>query len=266
MFRQKSFSIKSIRLATSVSAILIHLCASLSTAAILAAFTFLAWYPGSYSDMSGGKELFLLVLLIDVICGPLLTGIVFNSRKRNKELVLDIGLVVLLQISVLAYGVHSVWLARPLFLVMEVDRFKIIALPDLEGADAQRALSTSSKEIKPEFWRGPLIVGIRPPKDAEERKSVLFESIQGGRDYAQRPEFYIPYNTAIAENTFLRAKPIAAYVAKYPDKRDIIEAIALRKKLSIQQLRFLPVVGRQDWVAVLNPDGGIADFLPGDGF
>ena len=254
------------RLSSATYASAIHLSVSVAIAALLASFIFLVWYPKPYADLSGGKELFLLVLGVDIICGPLLTGFVFNSKKSKKELMLDIGLVVLIQISALGYGVYSVWHARPLFLVMEVDRFKVIAAPDLEGVDAQRALSALPKEITPKFLRGPLVVGIRSPKDVEERKSVLLESIQGGRDYAQRPEFYIPYGAATAEKTFLRAKPIALYVAKYSDKTAVVDAIAMREKLNTQQLKFLPVVGRQDWIAVLNPNGYITDFLPGDGF
>ena len=266
MFKQRSVTVKSTKLAKSFFAVLIHLCISFVIVVILAVFVFIVWYPRPYGDMSGGKELFLLVLLIDVLCGPMLTGIVFSPKKRKKELVLDIGLVVLIQISALGYGVYSVWLARPLFLVMEVDRFKVIAAPDLEGVDAQRALIALPKEMTPKFLRGPLIVGVRSPKDAEERNLVLSESIQGGRDYAQRPEFYILYDSATAEKTFLRAKPIAVYVAKYGDKTAVVDAIASREKLNTQQLKFLPVVGRQDWIAVLNPNGYIVDFLPGDGF
>ena len=168
--------------------------------------------------------------------------------------------------AALGYGVHLASLVRPLFLVMGVDRFKVIAAPDLGDSDAQRAFSALPKEIAPGFWRNPLVVGIRPLKDAEERKLVLLESIQGGRDYAQRPEFYIPYHLEIAKNTFLRAKPVAGYVSKYGDKIGVVDAIAARENLTTQQLKVLPVVGRQDWVAVLTPNGNIVNFLPGDGF
>lgn len=254
------------RLASAARASLIHLGASVATAAVLATFIFLVWYPRPYSDLSGGKELFLLVLLVDVICGPLLTGIIFNPKKPSKELVRDIGLVVLIQISALAYGVHSVWLARPLFLVMEIDRFKVISAPDLEGGSAQLALNALQKEIMPGLFSGPRLVALRPPRNAEERKAVLFESIQGGRDYGQRPEFYIPYDSAAASKTSQRANPIASFIAKYPDKALLVDAVAKRENLQSDQLKFLPVVGREDWIAILNPQGRILEFLPGDGF
>ena len=68
------------------------------------------------------------------------------------------------------------------------------------------------------------------------------------------------------EKTFLRAKPIVVYVAECGSKSAVFDAIAMRKKPNVQQLEFLPVVGRQDWIAVLNPNSYIVDFLPRGGF
>ena len=38
------------------------------------------------------------------------------------------------------------------------------------------------------------------------------------------------------------------------------------ERLNMAQLSFLPVVGRQDWVAVLDAQGQVRGFLKGDGF
>ena len=47
--------------------------------AVLAAFlVFIVWYPYPYRDISGGRDLFLLVVVVDVVMGPLLTLTVFN--------------------------------------------------------------------------------------------------------------------------------------------------------------------------------------------
>ncbi|MEO5659878.1 MAG: hypothetical protein ABIQ90_08790 [Polaromonas sp.] len=42
--------------------------------------------------------------------------------------------------------------------------------------------------------------------------------------------------------------------------------MVLEKSADIAQWPYLPVTGRQDWVAVLNAQGQIQGFLPGDGF
>jgi hypothetical protein len=44
---------------------LIHLAASLLVAVAVAAMVFALWYPGVYRSLSGGTELFLLVVGVD---------------------------------------------------------------------------------------------------------------------------------------------------------------------------------------------------------
>ena len=95
---------------------------------------------------------------------------------------------------------------------------------------------------------------------------MLFESVQGGRDYAERPEFYLPYEGAAALKALQRAKPLAAFLDKQPSQRSAAADLAASKGLDMAQLVYLPVVGRQDWVAVLDAKAQIQGFLKGDGF
>ena len=221
------------------------------------------WYPGVYRLLAGGRELFLLVVVVDVVCGPLLTLVLFNPSKPRAELWRDLGLVALIQLGALGYGLWTVWEARPLFLVQEIDRFKVIAKPDLRDA----SIAGLPAELQPHWWVGPLTVGIREPKDAQERQLVMFESLQGGRDYAERPEFYLPYEGAAALKSLQRAKPLAVFLQKQPDQKDAARKLALEKGADMMaQWLYLPVIARQDWVAVLDKQGQIQGFLKGDGF
>lgn len=240
----------------------IHLSISLLVAIIAAAFVLLIWYPEPYSKFAGGSRLFLLLVVVDVVCGPVLTLVLFNPAKQRTELMRDLFLVSFIQIAALVYGVSSVWHARPLFLVSEVDRFKVIAAPDLE-ADALVALPSG---LKPQFFRGPIAVAIRAPQDLQERQKVLRESILGGRDYAERPEFYIPYNYANALKSLTYAKPLLVFLQKRPDQSASAQKLALDKKADLSHWLYLPIVARQDWVAVLDNNGQIQGFLEGDGF
>ncbi|MEO5659883.1 MAG: hypothetical protein ABIQ90_08820 [Polaromonas sp.] len=63
-----------------------------------------------------------------------------------------------------------------------------------------------------------------------------------------------------------RAKPLSLFLQKQPGQQDAARQLALEKNADIAQWWYLPVVGRQDWVAVLNAQGQIEGFLPGDGF
>lgn len=251
-----------LRMRSAFRAASVHLLSSLSIALLAAALVFGLWYPFPYRDLAGGRELFLLVVVVDVVCGPLLTLVLFNPRKPRAELWRDLGLVALIQLGALGFGLHTVWQARPLFLVQEIDRFKVIAEPDFRGASMAQLPAT----LRPRWWSGPQTVAIREPQDAAERQKVLFESVQGGRDYGERPEFYLPYEGEAALKSLRRAKPLAVFLQKQPSQQDAARKLSVEKGADMAQWLYLPVIARQDWVAVLDKQGQIQGFLPGDGF
>jgi hypothetical protein len=240
----------------------LHLVCSLVVAVIAAVLVFGLWYPYPYRDLSGGRELFLLVVAVDVVCGPLLTLVLFNPAKPRKELVRDLGLVGLIQMVALVYGVWTVWQVRPLYLALEVDRFKVVMAPDLDPV----ALDKLPANLRPLLWGGPRTVALRPPIDVQEKNKVLFAAINGGRDYAERPEFYLPYEGAAALKSLTLAKSIGPFLDKYPDQKAAALGIAQSHNAALNDWKLLPVAGRQDWVALLDKQGQIKGFLKGDGF
>jgi hypothetical protein len=251
-----------LRFRAAIQAASIHLLCSVGVALLAAALVFGLWYPFPYRELSGGRELFLLIVAVDVVCGPLLTLVLFNPAKPRAELWRDLGLVALIQLGALGYGLWTVWEARPLFLVQEIDRFKVIAAPDLNAS----SIAALPAALRPGWWSGPLTVAIREPKDAQERQTVLFDSVQGGRDYAERPEFYLPYEGATALKSLQRARPLAVFLQKQPDQQGAARQLALEKGADMALWLYLPVIARQDWVAVLDQQGQIQGFLRGDGF
>ena len=74
----------------------IHLGISLTVALLAALLVFGLWYPYPYREMSGGRELFLIVVAVDVILGPLITLAVFNRAKPSRELKRDLVMVALM--------------------------------------------------------------------------------------------------------------------------------------------------------------------------
>lgn len=252
----------STRLRAAAKAAGIHMLCSLGVATLAAILVFGLWYPYPYRELSGGRELFLLVTAVDVVCGPLLTLVLWNTAKSRSELWRDMGLVVLIQLAALGYGLHTVWQARPLFLVLEIDRFKVISVPDLRDA----SLAELPVALKPHWMGRPLTVAIRDPEDEKERTAVLFESVRGGRDYGERPNFYIPYDAVNALKALRRAKPLAVFLAKQPSQEGAAKSMAVEKGADMAQWLYLPVMARQDWVAVIDKQGQIQGFLKGDGF
>ena len=251
-----------LRFKSAVTAMCLHFVATLLVAFIVAALVFGVWYPHPYRAMSGGTELFFLVIGVDIVCGPLLTLVLFNPTKPKREMVVDLGLVVIMQLTALSYGIWTVQQARPLYLVHEVDRFKVIALADIDVQE----LNNLPKILQIHLFKGPQTTGLREANKAE-REIVMFESVQGGRDYGERPSFYAIYDATRALAAYQKAKPISDFVKKYPMKQSDINKLQLQLQGGdVGQLRYVPIIARQDWIAVLNPKGEIVGYMQGDGF
>lgn len=255
----KSFSE---RLRAAGFAATIHLSGSALVAALAAILVFGLWYPFPYRDLAGGRELFLLVISVDIVLGPILTLVLFNPSKMPRELWRDLTIVVVVQLGGLGYGVWTVWQARPLFLVAEIDRFKVIARPALQDG----SMETLPRELQPSSFSGPITAAIREPKNSAEKDAVMFASIQGGRDYGERPDFYIPYEGAAALKSLKRARSIETYLQKYPLQRAAAQDFANKAGLNLESVKYLPVVARQEWIAMLDDNGKVVGFLKGDGF
>jgi hypothetical protein len=249
------------RLRNAVKAMSWHFAGSLMVGLIVGALVFGVWFPQPFRQLAGGTELFLLIMFVDLVCGPLLTFVLFNPAKPRRELATDLSFVVIVQLAALAYGVWALHIARPLYVVHERDRFKVIALANLEAVELRKL----PKTLLPQLFRGPQMAGLRNASN-EENEKIMFESVQGGRDFGERPSFYIPYDASQAAKAYAKAKPLENFAKKHPSKQADIDKLLTQAGAAASQLRYLPIIARQDWVAVLNPRGEIVGYIQGDGF
>ena len=239
-----------------------HACASAAVALIVAYVVLAIWYPFPYSEISSGRELFLLICFVDIVSGPLLTAVIFSPEKIYSELKRDIAIIAFFQLMALCYGLSIVWQSRPVYLVLEIDRYKVIAYSQISQMLTIEQLAVDS----PGWRRGPQIISIREPINAAEKEKVLFESMHGGPDYAERPEFYAKLTAYDRKRSWENAKPLGIFLEKNPSQKMAALEIAKEIDMATIMLRYIPVVGRHDWVAVINSDGDIQGYLPGDGF
>lgn len=239
-----------------------HLLASALVAALAAALVFGIWFPYPYRDLVGGRELFLLVVGVDVVCGPLLTLVLFNHLKSRRELALDLSLVALVQMAALMYGLHTVVQARPVYLVFEVDRFRAVTMADIQ----QDKLRPEQGGLQDIGWRGPQLIGVRQPKEGESIES-LGQSL-GGYDPSVRPDWWVPY-AEVVPRVLQRAQPVSALLEKRPQDAAEIKAALDEAKAPQDSLRWIPVTSFQStgWVAFIDKETAqIRSFAPVDGF
>jgi hypothetical protein len=238
-----------------------HLLISALVAAMAAALVFGLWYPGPFRLLAGGQGLFLLVVNVDVVLGPLLTFAVFDRRKGWPHLRRDLAVIGALQLAALVYGLHTVYSVRPVALVFEVDRFRVVAALEVYEPELPQA--------RPEYRHlpltGPWMLSIRDAQAGTEKTDALLMAVEKGVDMGQRPRFWQPYEEARAA-AFARAQPVALLMRQYESRAGEFRAALAAAGLAEAQARFLPLIARGAWVAVLDSSGNIATFLAVDGF
>jgi len=230
----------------------IHLLGSLVVALSSAALVFLLWYPSPMAAATGVTAIFLIVLGVDVVLGPCITLIIFNpTKKPAKELRRDLTIVLLVQIAALLYGLHTVFVARPVYVVYSAGRFDLVYANDLTPEKLAKVQS-------PEFQSPPLlrprIIAARSPTDTKARNALLLGSLSGGDDLPQMPQYYVPY---AEERDKIRGRilPIDALRELNKTEGARIDAIVEQYASRSGGVGFLPVRGKvKDLAAIVARD------------
>lgn len=164
-----------------------HLSASLLLALLSAALVFGIWYPAPLHQALGVTKIFLTLLAVHVITGPLLTLIV--SKEGKKTFKLDVTVIILLQLAAFIFGMKIIADGRPVWIVFSGDRFNVVQAYELETSDGRNLRSVLERFS---FTR-PKWVGIRLPDDAKELNQFIFGPTSGGsEDLYLRPHLYAP--------------------------------------------------------------------------
>lgn len=226
----------------------IHLGISLLVALAAAALVFGLWYPDPFRELSGGRELFLLVVTVDVVLGPLITLAVFNPAKSRRELTLDLGVVALLQLAALCYGLWTVAVARPVHMVFEYRRLAIAHAIEVDPAH----LAKAPEALRALPWTGPGLLSLRPFRSADEEFEATMGAL-GGAPLPARADLWQPYDAAKPE-ALEAARPLAELMARKPAVADALASAARRSGTTPDTLRYLPLHGRKDvWTALIDP-------------
>jgi len=217
----------------------LHLLVSIGVALCSAAMVFWVWYPDVLAYASGVDDVFLLLVSVDVILGPIITLIVFNPRK--KELRRDLTIVVLVQAAALLYGLSAVFIARPVYLAFNLDRFDVVNANEIRDENLAKA-------IRPEFrslpYFGPKIIASPLPDDSKIKDKIMVGTLLGGDDVQQMPQYYLPYTARLADaikqsKPLDRLKPfnrdklseVDALIRKYADRQTEVGYVLLKAKV-----------------------------------
>ena len=225
----------------------IHLGISLCVAVFAAALVFGLWYPYPYGEISGGRELFFLVVAVDVIMGPLITLAIFNRAKPRRELLIDFTVVGLLQLAALGYGLWTVFAARPVHLVFEYSRMTVVHAINVD-ADLLAKAPTSLQKLP---VTGPTVIALRPFKNPEEQFDATMAAFEGF-PLAARSDLWQAYEPVRAD-VLKEAKPVAELRARFSNQAAQIDRAIAATGKPVTDLRYLPLLSRKTaWTVLLD--------------
>lgn len=212
-----------------------HIGVSLGIALLCAGLVFLVWYPGLLAQISKVTHVFLILLAVDVILGPLMTLIVFNPKK--KELNRDLTVIGLIQLLALLYGMYSLFIARPVYFVYNESGYDLVYANEVKPENLSKASSPQFKSL-PLF--GPQVIAAQLPNDAGEAQKIMAASFFGGDDVQHMPQYHMPYQQRKAE-VIEHARPLSELEQANPRKKQ--QVLDLTKKYADQKIEaaYLPL-------------------------
>jgi len=224
---------------------------ALSVLIVVAVFlvVYFLWYPPPLFAAAGGRDLFLIVALVDVTIGPLITLIIFKPGKKGLKF--DLVVIALLQLTALVYGTHVVFEARPVWVVFLKDRFDLVRANQINEAERAKA--------RPEHQQlsvtGPQVVGARVPTDPDEKFRTSITAL-AGIDVSSYPQHYVPYAEIKAE-ALAKSRSMTELRSLNPEALGAIDAALSSLGRKDEDVRFLPMrAGKRDLTALVDAKTG----------
>jgi len=131
------------------------------SAVIIFAFVALAyyvWFTPAFFTVLGALTPLKILVLVDVVIGPLLTFVVY--KKGKKTLKMDMAVIILIQVAALVYGAYSTYQGRPVLMYMDENSYGLVLQKDLQEV----------RITQPELQTGPFNkpkIGVIPDLDTD---------------------------------------------------------------------------------------------------
>lgn len=214
----------------------LHLAVTLLLAVLAALLIFGVWYPQPFSSAAGADRLALLLIGAGLLPGPLLMLIVYRHGK--KGMAFDIVFIAAVQLAALAYGLHVIAQARPIFIVVTSGMTFLTMASSIADADLSAG---PSERFRSRSWTGPVQVAALPPSDAAGR-GELMDSGLAGKDIDELPRHYRTMEMAGAQ--LIAGSAQFRQLIEHADTRTAAQTFVAESGLRIEDLRFQPLRGR----------------------
>lgn len=235
----------------------LHLAISALLAATVVVLVVLLWYPPPYFQAMGGEILLRLLIGVDVVLGPLITLIIFDTRKPRLKY--DLMTIAALQVAALAYGGYVMFDARPVYSVFVKDRFETVAANAIDDS----SVKVAAMQFRDLPVTGPRIVAAKIPSDPHEALALAFVAMNGGPDAAQFPHLYEPYGEQ-AQQAARAARPLVALSRQSKESSDAVTQFVAAHGEGKRSLGYVPAKARnRDFSVIVDrKTGEVVGYLP----
>ena len=233
-----------------VKAALIHLTLSAAVAAAVFFPIYFYWYPDVLFESAGGRDLFFLIVGVDVTLGPLITLIIYKPGKRG--LLFDLVVIAIMQTAALAFGVYTLFESRPVHIAFVKDRFEIVRANGFPPGELEKA---RAKGYDKRPWTGPDLVGVKLPTDPDEQFNLMISGF-GGVDAQYYPRYYVPYAEVRGE-VVKEARTLEVLRKRNPKRAGEIAQVLGQLGRKEEDVKFIPMrAGKNDLAVFVDAKSG----------
>lgn len=200
------------------------------------ALMWFVWFPAPLFVTDGGGIGLKLLVLVDVVLGPLLTFIVFNPAKSRQAIAFDLACIAVLQFAAFGYGLFNIHSVR------------VQAVAFYEGKfHAVTADSFQQQEIDPASWQllgphAPYLVQVREPANDSEMTGVAAFGMTTDLLPQHLQFLYAPY-TATAASRWSHGWTLDELRSQHPQVAEAAQTWLARQARAKTQVRFFRVSG-----------------------
>ncbi len=163
-----------------------HLALSLLIALISLYLVFELWYVSPLAKAVGVTYIFIMMLAIDAILGPLLTLII--AKQGKKSLKFDLAVIIILQLSAYIYGMYNIAHSRPVYIAFDTLRFEVVQANNIPKASLKAAIAPYNVL----GWGSPKFVAVKPAETIAQKNNRLFVELETGVAPTMQPDLYVP--------------------------------------------------------------------------
>lgn len=234
-----------------------HLSISVVLVAIALSLMLLRWFPAPLFSTDGGGIGLKLLLVVDLVLGPLLTFVVFNPTKARRLMVLDLSVIAVLQLAAYGYGLWNIHSVRVQAVAFDEGVFYAVTAPLFKE---QKIEAADWEALGP---KAPYLVNVREPANGDEAAGVTAFGFTVGLEPYQLQFLYQP----LASVPRPEGWSLAALQAAQPAIANKAARWLQKNALSADSTRFYRVEGFYGKaVLVLDAEGhwrgGFAGDLP----